>query len=227
MSHDSPSPADGAVTAVNDAAAAVDDAVAAAALAASAAAAEAAALWATRVPDVPEGWFTRASTLHGVRHTQRVHVHAQRLAGGLDWSEADTHLVLCAALWHDIGRTHDDVDPGHGALSAERAVAQGHLRSLAPSDAEIVLFAIRCHSRSDGFAEAEAVKHRRERRADGTRRLAEPERALEVLWLLKDADALDRVRLAPWEAADPRQLRRPETADLLDFAAALHRITER
>jgi hypothetical protein len=220
MSHHSLLPLDRAATAANDAVTAAEDA-------SSAVAAEEAAVWATRVPDVPECWFARASTLHGVRHTQRVHVHAERLAGTLGWSEADTHLVLGAALWHDIGRTHDDVDPGHGALSAARAVEKGRVRSLAPSDAEIVLFAIRCHSLSDASAEAEALKRGRERGGNGVRRLAEPERALDVLWLLKDADALDRVRLAPWEAADPRQLRHPASEKLLKFAAALLQITGR
>ena len=38
---------------------------------------------------------------------------------------------------------------------------------------------------------------------DPARRLAEPERALRVLWLLKDADALDRVRLGFGECAGP------------------------
>ncbi len=33
-----------------------------------------------QAPEVPAEWFLHFSELHGVRHTQRVHVHARRLA---------------------------------------------------------------------------------------------------------------------------------------------------
>ena len=171
--------------------------------------------WATRAPDVPTEWFVRPSTLHGVGHTQRVHIHAQRLTGELGWAEPDAQLVLTAALWHDIGRTNDDDDPRHGAESAARAVELGLPSALAPADADTVLFAIVRHCLSDELAAEEARRWRE------ARRLAEPERALRILWLLKDADALDRVRLQPWEAADPAQLRFPCTAGSIEFAGRL------
>ncbi len=164
-----------------------------------------------------EGWFLRTSSLHGVRHTQRVHIHAQRLTSELGWGGPDVRLALTAALWHDIGRTNDDVDPSHGAASATRAVALGLADDLAAAEGEAVLFAIHCHSLSD-----QAAVERAERLSLALR-LAEPERALRILWLLKDADALDRVRLADFEAADPAQLRRPEAVALIPFAAELYR----
>jgi hypothetical protein len=179
-----------------------------------------AAAWAARAPIVPAEWFVRPSTLHGARHTQRVHIHAQRLMGELGWAEPDARLVLAAALWHDIGRTNDDDDPRHGAQSATRAVKLGLPAALAPADADAVLFAIVWHCLTDEGAVREARRH--EALVSGeARRLAEPERALRILWLLKDADALDRVRLQPWEAADPAQLRFPCTAASLPFAHKL------
>ena len=170
--------------------------------------------WAARAPIVPTEWFVRPSTLHGVGHTQRVHIHAQRRTGELGWAEPDAQLVFTAALWHDIGRTNDD-DPRHGAESAARAVELGLPSALAPADADTVLFAIVRHCLSDELAAEEARRWRE------ARRLAEPERALRILWLLKDADALDRVRLQPWEAADPAQLRFPCTAGSIEFAGRL------
>jgi HD superfamily phosphodiesterase len=171
---------------------------------------DSAAAWAARAPRVPAEWFARRSQLHGVSHTQRVHIHAQRLAAELEWPAAETRIALSAALWHDIGRTDDGVDPGHGEASARRAVALGLPRSLSSGDGSIVVFAVHYHSLDDDEGEQAA------------RRQGRPDRALRVLRLLKDADALDRVRLAPWEAADPKQLRYPVTAAHIPFAAELY-----
>ena len=176
--------------------------------------------WLARRPDVAQDWFRRYSSLHGVTHTQRVHVHAQRLLEQLEWNEADRELVLRAALYHDIGRFGDGVEPEHGASSVERADEQGRLADLVAEDAAVVRFAILRHSLRDGGAPGLAAELAAG--DDPARRLAEPERALRVLWLLKDADALDRVRLGFGECADPRQLRHEATIKLIPFAAALY-----
>jgi HD superfamily phosphodiesterase len=184
-----------------------------------------ATVWAPRAPEVDECWFRRASSLHmsslhGVRHTQRVHVHAQRLSGELACPAAERELVLHAALWHDIGRLGDGVEPAHGAGSVERADELGLTTALPDEDAAAVRFAILRHSLPDDGAE----EHARALAAAGdpARRLVDPERALRVLWLLKDADALDRIRLGFGEQADPRQLRHEATARLIGFAEALY-----
>lgn len=182
--------------------------------------AEHAARWALRAPQVPEEWFRRRSRLHGVAHTQRVHVHVQLLAERLAWRPADRDLALAAALWHDIGRRGDGVEPGHGAAGVVRADELGLPAILAPEDAAVVRFAVERHSLSDSGAAERADELAVS--GDPARRLAEPERALHILWLLKDADALDRVRLGFGERADPRQLRHAEARDLLGFAEALH-----
>ncbi len=196
--------------------------------------------WAALTPRVSEEWFLHPSGLHGVHHAQRVHVHAQRLTSELRWDDADTRLVLCAALWHDIGRTNDGPDERHGAQGATRALALGLLSHLTEAETDLVLFAIVHHCLSDERArEAASWWHAARLRAaarrpdeagpamiDATGGLAEPERALRILWLLKDANALDRVRLAPWEAADPAQLRHAESVALLPFAEALYRESE-
>ncbi|HEX5642469.1 MAG TPA: HD domain-containing protein [Thermoleophilia bacterium] len=176
--------------------------------------------WVARAPDVPAWWFRRASRLHGENHTRRVHVHAQRLLERLRWDEADARLVLRAALWHDIGRETDGVEPPHGARGAARADELGLTAGLAPDDAALVRFAITRHSLPDGGAAAQAAELAVAE--DPARCPARPERALRILWLLKDADALDRVRLGFGERADPRQLRHPEAIDQIGFADRLY-----
>jgi HD superfamily phosphodiesterase len=179
-----------------------------------------ASLWTTRAPQVDEAWFRRWSSLHGVLHTQRVHVHAQRLTEELEWPAQDRELVLAAALWHDIGRLGDGVEPGHGAGSVGRADELNLMAALPDEAAAVVRFAILRHSLPDdgalehaaGLAEA----------GDPARRLADPGRALRVLWLLKDADALDRIRLGFGERADPRQLRHRRSVELIGFAESLY-----
>jgi HD superfamily phosphodiesterase len=155
-------------------------------------------------------WFARSSELHGVRHTQRVHIHAQRLVRELSCPESDARLVLAAALWHDIGRVNDGWDPQHGELSATRVVELDLHASLAGSDAGLVLFAVRYHCRDDEHGELSAVGE------------DDPERARRILRLLKDADALDRVRLGGGaREVDSTTLRHPCTIGMVDFAVEL------
>jgi HD superfamily phosphodiesterase len=179
-----------------------------------------AALWARRAPVVREDWFRRWSSLHGVRHTQRVHIHAQRLTEELEWPAEDRELVLAAAMWHDIGRLGDGVEPGHGAGSVQRSDELRLLATLPHEDASIVRFAILRHSLPDEGA----LEHAEGLAAAGDpeRRLDDPERAYQVLRLLKDADALDRIRLGIGEQADPKQLRHARSRELIGFAEALY-----
>ena len=181
-----------------------------------------AAAWISRAPRVPDDWFRRPSRLHGVRHTQRVHIHARRLTGELGWPRADVGLLLRAALWHDIGREGDGVEPSHGLGSVARADELGLTASLADEDAAVVRFAIERHSLADRDARPHAAVLAVA--DDRARRLADPARALRVLWLLKDADALDRVRLGVGEGADPRRLRHRQAVRLLGFSAALYEL---
>ena len=96
------------------------------------------------------------------------------------------------------------------AKTAPRRARKKHLLdALSPADAALVVFAIRLHCLPDELGEEEA------------RRLAEQERALRILWLLKDADGLDRVRLHGHEGPDPAQLRHPQAVDMIPFACKL------
>jgi hypothetical protein len=180
-----------------------------------------AAVWAPRAPEVAEDSFLRWSRIHGVRHTQRVHIHVQRLTEELGWPPEDRELVLAAALWHDIGRLGDGVEPGHGAGSVGRADELGLMAALTGEDAAVVRFAILRHSLSDNgaYEHAEGLAAA----DDPAYRLTDPGRALRILWMLKDADALDRIRLGFGEQADPRQLRDPHTVQLIGFAEALYK----
>ncbi len=101
-------------------------------------------------------------------------------------------------------------EPSHGEAGVARLRALGLADELARSDATIVYFAIRHHCLRDECGERAA------------RHLPDPERALCVFWLLKDADGLDRVRLG--EEPDPGQLRSPLAAESVALARLLLRL---
>ena len=150
----------------------------------------------------PEHFRTR-SHLHGQDHVARVMVHAFRLL------TATGHDPLVASLWgavylHDLERRHDDVCREHGRWAWERFERderlQEHLSSggVTPDDWPAIKTAVTAHSQS------------REVPAD------HPHRTLTAL--LKDADALDRVRI---HDLDVRYLRLPAARTMQRFAQAL------
>ena len=140
-------------------------------------------------------WFTMhpPSSLHGFGHAARVMVWTTVLAGDTDLFEP----ALWAAACHDLCRENDDIDAGHGERAAIWVLEElpRHLEEP-PEDIDRIASACRWHAHSDAEA--------------GWRD--------DLLWLLKDADGLDRVRLGD---LDPRQLRSANARDLVDSADEL------
>jgi hypothetical protein len=134
-------------------------------------------------------WFLRpdgsdgAAGMHGIPHTLRVLVHATELSRDLGLATWQLDSVTLAALWHDIGRTHDGADYYHGAKSAGKVVGLGLHRGVDPLVLEAALYAVTNHSGSEEHAERAA------------RWLSDPAAALRIFRILKDADGLDRVRI--------------------------------
>jgi hypothetical protein len=120
-------------------------------------------------------WFVRPHTIHGLSHTRRVLIHAVALAPAAGLDPVELEALVYAAAWHDIGRTHDGVDPDHGHQSVARIMDLNLACDLPPEMLEALLFAIEWHATDDELAAHDA--------------------RLRVLWTLKDADGLDRVRI--------------------------------
>jgi hypothetical protein len=100
--------------------------------------------------------------------------------GLADW---EREALSFAAGWHDIGRTHDGSDYYHGAKSAGKVLGLGLHSGVDRRILETVLFAVTHHCGSEEHAE---------RAASWT---DDETATLRVFRILKDADALDRVRL--------------------------------
>ena len=145
-------------------------------------------------------WFCMQppSHLHGRGHTARVMVWAAVLTRGTEWFEP----VVWAAACHDLRREDDGADPDHGFRAGAwvREELPGRLL-LPPDNLELIARACDWHVCPD---HASPLDH-------------------PTLWLLKDADGLDRVRLYD---LDPRFLRHPETRQWVHAAEELFRATD-
>jgi hypothetical protein len=174
-------------------------------------------------PPLDLSWFVRpngydaSKTIHGAGHTRRVWIHAMALAEELDLEPWQREAVHYAAMWHDIGRTHDGVDYYHGAKSAGKAVALGLHVGLGDRAREVALFSVTHHCGDEDHAERAARVRYFACNGDGTYSEAwvQEERSLEVFRVLKDADALDRVRLGD---LDPSYLRFPQSLARIKIA---------
>ncbi len=156
-------------------------------------------------------WFDRPDSIHGISHTRRVLIHAQHIAAARDLDPDWFESVVLAVAWHDIGRTHDGREPEHGPNGVAKAKRLGLHEGLPPAVVARTFFAMEWHS----VADSEAIDHALTLQP-GHR--PEPGTMLRVLWLLKDADGLDRVRI---QDLDPEQLRYEESLKLVDRAWVL------
>lgn len=144
-------------------------------------------------------WFLMQppSDLHGLGHTARVMTWAAVLTRGTALFEP----VLWAAACHDLRRHDDGMDLHHG-FRAGAWVRKRLARKLRqpPADLELIASACDWHVCPD-----------RESQWDHP-----------VLWHLKDADGLDRVRLFDLE---PSYLRHAATLDWVQHATGLYEAT--
>jgi HD superfamily phosphodiesterase len=169
---------------------------------------------ASRSPD--PAWFVRShgedgsSLIHGVGHARRVTAHAFELAMALRLPAWQVEAARLAGLWHDIGREHDGGDYFHGARSAGKVIGLGLHRGVAPATLEVALLAVTFHNVPDSWGERAAGEA-----SDRTSALA-------VFRVLKDADALDRVRFGP-RGLDPTLLRFKESHARIERAVELVR----
>ena len=166
-------------------------------------------------------WFDHPSDLHGIDHTWRVVFWVEILAARLATDTSTTNwysessvsqrqkaaeLAHRAALIHDMGRLHDGHCTEHGKRAAEgkRWVLQE--LGLDQPDAEwsIITAAVTRHCTRDSKLQATVDDL--------------------TLALLKDADALDRVRL--YEYPNLAYLRFPFTQGYIQAAELLFKKTE-
>ncbi len=149
------------------------------------------------------------SRVHGIEHTSRVTFLATILAKMDVLDEHTKKLLITAARLYDIGRIDDRESKEHGAYGKEKIEQEGLLDGFSRSDKKIIEFVVEQHSLS------------REENEEAISKLPAWQRSKYqiVLNYLKDADALDRVRIANESAKlDPSRLRCRTAKELVDFS---------
>jgi len=131
----------------------------------------------------PEWWADDPTGIHGIGHTTRVLIWADRVAAGLEANTiaVDRAVVRWAAVLHDCRRHDDGADPAHGARAARwfDAHAADVAPALTPAQVSMVCYCMQWHVPPDRLS---------------------PRLTPELL-ALKDGDGLDRVRLGDFDAA--------------------------
>lgn len=145
-------------------------------------------------------FFWHPSRIHGQEHVSRVMIHASLLLQ-LTGKRHLSRPLWASVYLHDLARTHDGRCYRHGADAARRFaefLETFDEAGLQSEDQHAVRTAVAWH----------AVP----------RELPRSHRHATLVHLLKDADALDRVRI---HDLNPRYLRYPESRLLIDFAYEL------
>lgn len=157
--------------------------------------------------NLKEGQFDHASSLHGIMHTYRVMSHVI-LLGIQTGVLAEARNAFFAAYIHDMARKHDGYCTQHGADAANLKLPD-----------YIRLFAENGASAADILTIGKAVTYH-----SLGREVSKNDPDWLTVALLKDADALDRIRLGENDL-DPAYLRIPETHLMIEHARSLYFLT--
>ena len=142
-------------------------------------------------------YFDHPGFLHGINHTYRVMYNVLQLATAIGLKQEGI-TAFCAAYIHDMARVHDGYCTQHGTWAAKRKLSlyTNLFRQIGLKDNDLkkVEIAVAWHS--------------------NTKELEKCNSAYLVTALLKDADALDRIRLGDHDL-DVRYLRFQETKKMV------------
>ncbi|WP_206099026.1 HD domain-containing protein [Paenibacillus sp. M-152] len=163
-------------------------------------------LWYIFMEQNIEFWLPE-SKMHTKEHCARVLLLSLLIGHQKGLSDKEMDALGMAAIFHDSRRLDDGIDKGHGKRAAEyyEDYCREHDLSFNAHSYYIIYY----HDQNDslGLSEIAAAP-------------ATNERGVLLYQIFKDADALDRFRLAA-DALDVSMLRTEEAQRLVDFAKYL------
>lgn len=123
------------------------------------------------------------SYIHGINHNIRVSIFALIISIYENVSIDDFKLILEAVKYHDIGRSNDGKDKNHGLISSQKLdFLVDKYNSDDLNDLKTIII---CHSLDDEEFMKIATNNN----------IKDIKRCTKMYHILKDSDALDRVRL--------------------------------
>lgn len=148
--------------------------------------------------------------IHGISHNERVALLACYIGVKEGLNNEELRLVLEAAKYHDIGRGYEG---NHGQMSA--TLIDRNKGYIFPNlnDDEINIVKALCHGHSVDDKKYEEIA-----RLYG---ISDIEKFKRFLDIVKDADALDRVRLPRFGQLDEKYLRTETSKDIIDVSREL------
>mgnify|MGYP000911686326 FL=1 len=150
-------------------------------------------------------WFFSPDGIHGLAHIKRVLIHVLLLSRELQLDRRDTHLLCYSAIYHDIGRINDWAEENHGQMSCKKITALHLPLPQNEEDRNILFFIIFSHCVEDSDAATYLAPHN----------ITDTRRAMALLKVFKDCDALDRVRV---DHLNLNYLRHEQTKKYVRFA---------
>lgn len=164
------------------------------------------------IQNVKEQYFIK-DEIHGIKHNERVVLLACYIGIKEKISDEELKILLNVALYHDIGRGYEK---NHGKVSAE--LIEKNKEYIFPNvkseDIQIIKALCECHSNDDNKYEKIAKNY-------GINNINQFKKILEIL---KDADALDRVRLPKYGKLKVEYLRTNTAKKLPDISEKLYKI---
>jgi len=154
-------------------------------------------------------YFNHESLMHGIMHTYRVMHNVHLVASKHEINEQQLKTAYCAAFIHDMARRHDGFCMEHGAW----AVAE----KLPLFENDFIQYGLNAENIAALKTAVTYHSLHEELKSDHPH--------YEVTALLKDADALDRIRLG-YPGLDSSCLRLPKSKLLIETAEHNFFITE-
>ena len=147
------------------------------------------------------------SDIHGKNHNIRVSIYTLIIVNSGKYSKEDIEILLEASKYHDIGRVNDEDDLAHGKRSSD--ILDFLNKKYSDIDMKYLKSIVEAHSIPDSKKDIILKKNK----------LDDKERYHRLLDVLKDADALDRVRT---NDLDTSYLRTEKSKELEAFARELY-----
>ena len=123
--------------------------------------------------------------IHGIAHNERVALLACAIGMKEGLNKQDLRLLLEAAKYHDIGRK--DKEKNHAKISADKIGELRYELFYGFTDEEVKII--------QALSEAHGVQDELNESVISTYGVPNVENCMKILNILKDADALDRVRV--------------------------------